>query len=69
MMAPDEEPGEHAEPAHAAAARPISSAAARFSRYLRTARRHHRQRRREDTGGYDDTNPPLPLAAHTALYE
>ena len=60
--------GVPATPATATAAhRPLSSAAARFSRYLRTARR--RRRAREDAGGYDATNPPLPLAPHTALRE
>ncbi|TFK89078.1 hypothetical protein K466DRAFT_519611 [Polyporus arcularius HHB13444] len=46
--------------------RPISSAAARFSRYLRAAR--HRRRAREDPAGYDATNPPLPLAPRTVLH-
>ena len=78
MMSDGEEAAEHPEPAHAlhpssasgphlGGARPISSAAARFSKYLRTARR--RRRAREDAGGYDATNPPLPLALHTALRE
>ena len=56
-------------PAH----RPLSSAAARFSRYLRAAR-HRRQRdrerdwaRREDPAGYDATDPPLPIAGQTSL--
>jgi len=41
-------------------ARPLSTAAARFSRYLRSARR--RRRNREDGSGFDVTNPPMPLA-------
>ena len=63
-----------ATPATAAAAhRPLSSAAARFSRYLRAAR-HRRQRdrerdwaRREDPAGYDATDPPFPIAGQTSL--
>lgn len=43
--------------------RPISTAGARFSRYLRSARQRHRQRARGD----DPTNPPLPLAPETTL--
>ncbi|OSX66170.1 hypothetical protein POSPLADRAFT_1031290 [Postia placenta MAD-698-R-SB12] len=44
-----------------AAARPLSTAAARFSRYLRSARRRH-DRHREDGSGFDITDPPMPLA-------
>nr|VWO99597.1 Transcriptional repressor TUP1 [Ganoderma boninense] len=71
MMAAGEEAEhpEHAEPPHAhtagsAHARPISSAAARFSKYLRTARRHRQRRAREDASGSsatDDLPPPLPM--------
>ncbi|KAI0744233.1 hypothetical protein C8Q80DRAFT_1106453 [Daedaleopsis nitida] len=49
------------------ASRPHSSTAARFSRYLRAARRH-RQRRARDREGYDATDPPLPLAVRTTLH-
>jgi len=48
------------------ASRPLSSAGARFSRYLRLARRRQRGRR-EDPFGYDPTNPPMPIAADTRL--
>ncbi len=47
--------------------RPISSAAARFSRYLRAARRRRQRRAREDVGGYDATDPPLAFAPRTTL--
>ena len=49
--------------------RPLSSAAARFSRYLRVARHRRRAREAEGTGtaGDDPTNPPAPLAARTTL--
>ncbi|KAI1795737.1 hypothetical protein LXA43DRAFT_735012 [Ganoderma leucocontextum] len=70
MMDAGEE-AEHPEPPHApalgsgpgpGAARPISSAAARFSKYLRTARRHRQRRAREDPSGSSAMDvPPLPL--------
>ncbi|KAH9935659.1 uncharacterized protein B0H18DRAFT_976726 [Fomitopsis serialis] len=67
MMAGDV--GDHLEPPHPHyAQRPLSSAAARFSRYLRFARRRHGHRTRdgregrEDGSGYDITDPPMPLS-------
>ncbi|OBZ70807.1 Receptor y region, transmembrane domain- and RING domain-containing protein 4 [Grifola frondosa] len=67
MMAGDS--SDHLEPPHMpeAAARPLSSAAARFSRYLRFARRRHGGR--EGPHGYDPTNPPMPVAAETTLQQ
>ncbi|KAH9839332.1 uncharacterized protein C8Q71DRAFT_748988 [Rhodofomes roseus] len=69
MMGGDSADGDHLEPPHPHyAQRPLSSAAARFSRYLRFARRRHghrtRDRRegREDGSGYDITDPPMPLS-------
>ncbi|KAI0762124.1 hypothetical protein BD413DRAFT_217414 [Trametes elegans] len=57
MMAAGDD-GEHLEPPHfPGAARPLSSAAARFSRYLKFARRRHQRR-----GDADGTGPPLPVA-------
>ncbi|KAI0705107.1 hypothetical protein C8T65DRAFT_653241 [Cerioporus squamosus] len=68
MMNAGEE-GDTLEPPHPLGApRPISSAAARFSRYLRAARHRRQRRAREDPGGYDATNPPLPLAPRTVLH-
>ncbi|CCM05369.1 uncharacterized protein FIBRA_07584 [Fibroporia radiculosa] len=59
MMAGNSDP---LEPPHMpGAARPLSTAAARFSRYLRFARRRH-DRRQEDGSGYDITDPPMPIA-------
>ncbi|OCH95110.1 hypothetical protein OBBRIDRAFT_768211 [Obba rivulosa] len=46
--------------------RPLSTAGARFSRYLRLARRRQRGRG-EDSLGYDPTNPPMPIAPETRL--
>ncbi|KZT72240.1 hypothetical protein DAEQUDRAFT_763345 [Daedalea quercina L-15889] len=69
MMAGDVEDGDHLEPPHPHySQRPLSSAAARFSRYLRFARRRHGHRTREpragreDGSGYDITDPPMPLS-------
>ncbi|KAI0958926.1 hypothetical protein AcV7_004607 [Taiwanofungus camphoratus] len=59
MMAGDS--GDVLEPPHMpGAARPLSTAAARFSRYLRFARRRQ-VRHWEDGSGYDATDPPVPL--------
>ena len=72
MMAGDAAEGDQLEPPHAFAhhsQRPLSTAAARFSRYLRCARRRHGHRTRdpregrEDGSEYDITDPPMPLAA------
>ncbi|TBU61608.1 hypothetical protein BD310DRAFT_956809 [Dichomitus squalens] len=68
MMTAGEE-ADHLEPPHVlGSARPMSSAAARFSRYLRTARRRRQRRAHEDQGGYDPTNPPVPIAPRTTLH-
>ncbi|RPD54743.1 hypothetical protein L227DRAFT_511251 [Lentinus tigrinus ALCF2SS1-6] len=68
MMSAGEE-GDTLEPPHPlGSSRPISSAAARFSRYLRAARHRRQRRAREDPDGYDATNPPLPLAPRTMLH-
>ena len=50
-------------------ARPLSTAGARFSRYLRLARRTRRRNRNGEgvPHGYDATNPPMPPAPETAL--
>lgn len=63
MMAASDS-GEHLEPPHMpGAARPMSTAAARFSRYLKFARRRRQQRRvRGDASGYDTTNRPMSVA-------
>ncbi|KAI0355724.1 hypothetical protein OH77DRAFT_1454268 [Trametes cingulata] len=67
MMAAADD-GEHLEPPHMpGAARPLSTAAARFSRYLKFARRRRQRRVREDSSGYDATNPPMPVAEETTL--
>ncbi|EMD37842.1 hypothetical protein CERSUDRAFT_114486 [Gelatoporia subvermispora B] len=61
--------GEHLEPPRmpgASSSRPLSTAGARFSRYLRMARRRQRGRR-DDLLGYDPTNPPMPMAPETRL--
>lgn len=65
MMARDD--GGPLEPPHmpGASQRPWSSTSARFSRYLRFARR--RVREREDGSGYDATDPPMPLAVETRV--
>lgn len=47
--------------------RPVSTAGARFSRYLRLARRTRRRNREGVPRGYDPTNPPMPPAPETAL--
>ncbi|OJT05793.1 transmembrane domain- and RING domain-containing protein 4 [Trametes pubescens] len=63
MMAAGDD-GEHLEPPHMlGAARPMSTAAARFSRYLKFARRRRQQRPVPgDLGGYDTTNRPMSVA-------
>lgn len=49
-------------------ARPLSSAGARLSRYLRLARRTRRRNNREGMPhGYDPTNPSYPYAPETSL--
>jgi len=69
MMAGDV--GDQLEPPHPQyAQRPLSSAAARFSRYLRFARRRHGHRTREgreDGSGYDITDPPMPLSPDMSM--
>ncbi|KAI0645948.1 hypothetical protein C8Q79DRAFT_910210 [Trametes meyenii] len=65
MQASDD--ADNLEPPHMpGAARPLSTAAARFSRYLKFARRR-RQRHGVpgQSGGYDATVPPLPVAEET----
>lgn len=47
--------------------RPLSTAGARFSRYLRLARRTRRRNREGVPHGYDPTNPPMPVALETTL--
>ncbi|KAI0369673.1 hypothetical protein BV20DRAFT_967655 [Pilatotrama ljubarskyi] len=67
MMAAADD-GDHLEPPHMpGAARPLSTAATRFSRYLKFARRRRQRRAREDSSGYDATNPPMPVAEETTL--
>ncbi|KAL6310400.1 hypothetical protein BKA93DRAFT_721934 [Sparassis latifolia] len=64
MMARDDE---HLELPHMfGSARPLSTAAARFSRYLRIARRRQ-VRERDDGHGYDVTDPPMPLASEARV--
>ncbi|KZT10698.1 uncharacterized protein LAESUDRAFT_721063 [Laetiporus sulphureus 93-53] len=58
--------GDDLEPPHLRESlRPLSTAAARFSRYLHIARRRHgdRHQGREDGSGYDITDPPMPMSA------
>ncbi|EKM54538.1 uncharacterized protein PHACADRAFT_196968 [Phanerochaete carnosa HHB-10118-sp] len=47
--------------------RPLSTAGARFSRYIRLARRTRRRNREGVPHGYDPTNPPMPPAPETTL--
>ncbi|KAI0085162.1 hypothetical protein BDY19DRAFT_458827 [Irpex rosettiformis] len=47
--------------------RPLSTAGARLSRYLRLARRTRRRNREGMPHGYDPTNPPMPVAPETSL--
>lgn len=57
---------DYLEPPPPLGSRPLSTAGARLSRYLRLARR----RRRDREGvphGYDPTNPPMPYAPDTML--
>ncbi|KAH9892806.1 hypothetical protein C8Q73DRAFT_699539 [Cubamyces lactineus] len=57
--------GDHLEPPHMpGAARPISTAAARFSRYLKFARRRRQRRERGDASStaHEGTGPPMPVA-------
>ncbi|KAI8993874.1 hypothetical protein BD414DRAFT_480700 [Trametes punicea] len=66
MMAAGDD-GEHLEPPHMpGAARPLSTAAARFSRYLKFARRRRQRRVGEDANGYDVTARPTSVAEETA---
>ncbi|KAL4254244.1 hypothetical protein ABKN59_002875 [Abortiporus biennis] len=61
--------GDHLEPpAPLGSSRPLSNAGARFSRYIRMARRRRgRNQNREGPHGYDPTNPTMPIAAETSL--
>ncbi|KAI0821697.1 hypothetical protein BC628DRAFT_1412819 [Trametes gibbosa] len=62
MMAASDD-GEHLEPPHMpGAARPLSTAAARFSRYLKFARRRRMRRVHEDGSGHDLTNARMSVA-------
>ncbi|GJE92146.1 E3 ubiquitin protein ligase [Phanerochaete sordida] len=56
-------------PAEHGSSRPLSTAGARFSRYIRLARRTRRRNRNREgvPHGYDPTNPPMPPAPETAL--
>jgi len=66
MMSHDGHDDDHLEPPPPIGSRPLSSAGARLSRYLRLARRRRRDNR-ESADGYDPTNPPLPMAPETTL--
>ncbi|KAI0690118.1 hypothetical protein BC835DRAFT_1366082 [Cytidiella melzeri] len=61
--------GEYLEPPHPhyAGTRPLSTAGARLSRYLKLARRTRRRNREGVPRGYDPTNPPMPVAPETSL--
>ena len=67
------EQGDHLEPPHPHFAagtngsRPLSSAGARLSRYLKLARRTRRRNREGVPHGYDPTNPAMPVAPETTL--
>ncbi|KAI0339775.1 hypothetical protein BDW22DRAFT_1431273 [Trametopsis cervina] len=72
MMSSDgHEPGDALalEPPHAhfTGTRPMSTAGARLSRYLKIARRTRRRNREGVPHGYDPTNPSMPPAAETSL--
>ncbi|KAI0630111.1 hypothetical protein C8Q77DRAFT_1136492 [Trametes polyzona] len=69
MMAASDD-ADHLEPPHMpGAARPLSTAAARFSRYLKFARRRRQRRARADSGsgGYDAANGPTTVAEETTV--
>ncbi|OSD07120.1 hypothetical protein PYCCODRAFT_1442528 [Trametes coccinea BRFM310] len=68
MMAASDD-GEHLEPPHMpGAARPLSTAAARFSRYLKFARRRRQRHAYGDdaSSGHDDPNRPTSVAEETS---
>ncbi|KAI9067434.1 hypothetical protein FKP32DRAFT_1620782 [Trametes sanguinea] len=68
MMAASDD-GDHLEPPHMpGAARPLSTAAARFSRYLKFARRRRQRRAYGDdaSSGHDDPNRPTSVAEETS---
>jgi hypothetical protein len=73
MSADGHEPpehGDHLEPPHpqyAAGMRPLSTAGARLSRYLKLARRTRRRNREGVPHEYDPTYPPMPYAPETSL--
>lgn len=60
---------DHLEPPtpHGTTGRPLSTAGARLSRYLRLAKRRRGRNREGVPAGYDPTNPPMPPAPETNL--
>ncbi|KAI0075124.1 hypothetical protein K474DRAFT_1564301, partial [Panus rudis PR-1116 ss-1] len=69
MMASDTRDNLEPPTPHGSSGRPLSTAGARLSRYLRLAARRRRGRANREgiNPGYDPTNPSMPLAPDTAL--